>query len=514
MSYPAHPAYDVVVVGSGPTGSAYVRTVWEQHPTARILLLDAGPRITDPAGAHVKNIPDDTRRAAAQRAAEGPGGNAAPTDAILARLPRDRPVARAGTRLVGAPEVPGLDGLPAAAVSTNVGGMGSHWTCACPRPGDSERIAFIPRAEMDAALAEAERLLHVEPDPFADAPFADVVRKRLAEVCGDGRPADRTVRGMPLAVTVHADGALGWSGTDVVLGDAASDARVEIADRAQCRRVLVEEGRVVGVRVRDIATGQEGDIAADAVVVAADALRTPQILYASGVRPAALGRYLNDQPQVVFAIRLPDDVVSGHRSALDRTRDASGAIVPQSGVTWVPFTDDHPFHGQVMQLDASPVPLGDDTLVSPGSIVGLGWFCAKELSADDRVEFSERENDPFAMPAPRIHYRLTEGDHATIRRAKEEVAAIGHALGVPLNGTPPALLPAGSSLHYQGTTRMGPADDGTSVCDSHSRVWGLTGLWVAGNNVIPTATACNPTLTSVALAVRGARALATTLPKA
>ncbi|MFD0392668.1 GMC oxidoreductase [Streptomyces nogalater] len=54
---------------------------------------------------------------------------------------------------------------------------------------------------------------------------------------------------------------------------------------------------------------------------------------------------------------------------------------------------------------------------------------------------------------------------------------------------------------------MGPADDGTSVCDSHSRVWNIRGLWVAGNNVIPTATACNPTLTSVALAVRGARAL-------
>jgi len=25
-------------------------------------------------------------------------------------------------------------------MSANVGGMGAHWTCACPRPGDSERI--------------------------------------------------------------------------------------------------------------------------------------------------------------------------------------------------------------------------------------------------------------------------------------------------------------------------------------------------------------------------------------
>ncbi|MFJ4928207.1 GMC oxidoreductase [Streptomyces sp. NPDC088736] len=55
--------------------------------------------------------------------------------------------------------------------------------------------------------------------------------------------------------------------------------------------------------------------------------------------------------------------------------------------------------------------------------------------------------------------------------------------------------------------QLGPADDGTGVCGNHSRVWNTLVLWVAGNNVIPTATARNPTLTSVALAVRGARAL-------
>ncbi|MFE9623080.1 GMC oxidoreductase [Streptomyces sp. NPDC006527] len=52
---------------------------------------------------------------------------------------------------------------------------------------------------------------------------------------------------------------------------------------------------------------------------------------------------------------------------------------------------------------------------------------------------------------------------------------------------------------------MGPADARPSVCDSHSRVGGTHVLWVAGNNVVSTATACNPTLTSSPPSVRGAR---------
>ena len=66
-------------------------------------------------------------------------------------------------------------------------------------------------------------------------------------------------------------------------------------------------------------------------------------------------------------------------------------------------------------------------------------------------------------------------------------------------------MPNGSSLHYQGTLRMGDADDGTSVADPWSRVWGYDNLVVGGNALIPTATAMNPTLMSVAIAVRGAR---------
>jgi choline dehydrogenase-like flavoprotein len=265
--------------------------------------------------------------------------------------------------------------------------------------------------------------------------------------------------------------------------------------------VLVEDGIAAGIEVQDRRSGETHRVAARYVVVGGDALRTPQLLWASGIRPDALGRYLNDQAQVVFASRLRD-VQPG-----DAPAAASGALSEQSGVAWVPYTDEAPFHGQIMQLDASPVPLADDDPIVPGSIVGLGLFCAKDLQREDRVAFDDDTHDSYGMPAMRIHYRLTERDHEVLDRARQEIVRLGKAVGEPLDERP-FVLPPGASLHYQGTTRMGEADDGESVCSPDSQVWQVRGLFVAGNGVIPTATACNPTLTSVALAVRGARKIA------
>jgi choline dehydrogenase-like flavoprotein len=117
------------------------------------------------------------------------------------------------------------------------------------------------------------------------------------------------------------------------------------------------------------------------------------------------------------------------------------------------------------------------------------------------------------MPAMTVHYTLTPRDREVIERAKAEIVRLGTAIGEPLDDRP-FMMPLGASLHYQGSTRMGPVDDGTSVCSPESEVWAVPGLFVAGNGVIPTATACNPTLTSVALAVRGARRISADLAAA
>ncbi|MFJ6535165.1 GMC oxidoreductase [Paenarthrobacter sp. NPDC091711] len=492
----AHQAFDVVIVGSGPAGAAYARVLHEEAPHLRVLMVEAGPLLSEQPGLHVKNLTDPAARTAAQLASQGPMTSLNP------ETPTPGP-GRPGTFLLRPDALAPLAGMPAAAMSSNVGGMGAHWTCACPRPGESERIAFLDDGTLDSALSEAERLLSVTALAFEGAPFSAKVRQRLA---GEfPRTGSAAIKSMPLAVQKLPDGTITWSGTDVVLGPLAGPAtrgdRFELRDRTLCRRVLIDDGRVTGVELKNLTTGTEYTISAPVVVVAADALRTPQVLFASGIRLRALGRYLNDQPQVVSAVRLPINTVE------DKDGDAVVGAARHSGVSWVPYTDHEPFHGQVMQLDASPIPLADDDPVVPGSIIGLGWFCATETVEENRVEFDEDALDHYGMPGMSIQYSLTWKDLRVIDQAKEAVTRAGKALGTFLDDRPPFLLPAGSSLHYQGSVRMGQYDDGRSVCGPDSQVWGTDGLYVAGNGVIPTSTACNPTLTSVGLAVLGARAI-------
>jgi choline dehydrogenase-like flavoprotein len=338
----------------------------------------------------------------------------------------------------------------------------------------------------------AEALLQVTQHAFPSSSTSTLIERILGETFNPNLPEGRQVQPMPLACQVLPDESRSWSGPSVILGRLEqTHPGFELRSETICRRLLHHENQISAAQLEHLPSSRRQTVTARVVVVAADAFRTPQLLWASGIRPAALGHYLNDQPQVVGAVKLEAQLAlpSGTRAPGD----------PVVGVTWVPFHDpSHPFHGQVMQMDFSPIQL--EAGQSSQQIVGFGWFCRKDLRSEDRLEFSDTQRDHFGMPKITVHYGLSPHDEQTIALAKLEVqraiAAFGQSLGEVL------IMPAGSSLHYQGTTRMGEHDDDSSVCDSHSSVWGWENLFVGGNGVIPTATACNPTLTSVALAVR------------
>lgn len=490
----------ILVVGSGPAGATCARMLTDGG--RRVLMIDAGPRLTEQPGSHVRNIGDEQARKHAQIASQGPTRFNYKVPAMDERASATargtyelQHLVRPGTHLLN-------DGvtwgdLPAAACSTNIGGMGAHWTCACPRPAGSEVIDFINPDEMAHAFEAAEGLLKVSPYAYPESELSKqllaTLDKTFDSITQDSKPIQR----MPLACQ-YENGRRTWSGSNTILGEASATPEnrknlLEIRHSTLCSRLIYQDGRVSSALLNDLENGQSYEVKVSKVIVAADALRTPQLLWASGIRPYALGRFLNDQPQVVHAVRLSTD-------ALGVTQPGDEATV---GVYWVPFNDtQHPFHGQIMQLEACPVALPDTTASKVEHIVALGWFCAKQdIRAEDRIHFSEAETDFFGLPKMIIDYKLTERDQAQVSRAKEQVKLAGLRLGTPLSDEP-VMLPPGSSLHYQGSTRMGAENDGQSVCDAYAKVWGFSNLFVAGNGVIPTPTACNPTLTSVALATR------------
>lgn len=303
---------------------------------------------------------------------------------------------------------------------------------------------------------------------------------------------------MPLAVQV-VENRVYWSGTDVIFQELTDSSRLKIVPETLVTRVLHSGGVVSGVEISQ--SGEIREVACDAVFVAADALRTPQVLFASGIRPDSLGRYLNDHGQILGLAVLPQDL-----EVADIPKPDNASLQAFSGVSWIPYAGkDFPYHVQVMQQDTSPMPLGHIPSPRPGSVVGFGVFVPKAISREDRIIFDTAEKDRFGMPKMSFRYAWSAEDESRIANAKSMVKDVAAVIGEP-QGEPLVLKP-GSSLHYMGTTRMGETPE-DSVCDPFSKVWGFENLYVGGNGVIPTETAGNPTATSVALAIRSARKLA------
>lgn len=479
----------MIIVGSGPAGSTYARLICDQLPDARVLLVEAAPVVSQPPGAHVNTIEDPGARARAKVASQGPTQYSYRIPSAELRLLAHRSAgdgsisAHTGLFLLGATQE-ASPGFPAASLANNVGGMGAHWFGACPRPAGTERIGFLDQATLDGALATAERLLRVSTTQFAGSELAARREGVLSGLFGQGRAPERRVQPMPLAMSREAPGT-GQSGPAVILGALLSDPQdhFELRPGTLCRRVVMNGDRAAGVELVDLASATAYQATGDAVVIAADTLRTPQLLFASGVRPTALGRHLNEHPYVAAILELDKP---GYEPG-DRELNA---LMPASGVTWVPFDGDRfPMQAQLHQW---------------ANLLAIGIFMPKEIAWDNRVEFSDSAVDWRELPRMRLHYSLSAADLQVVERAREAMAIIIRSWTGRSTGERPGLMPNGTSLHYQGTVRMGSEDDGTSVCDRHSRVWGTQNLYVAGNGVIPTSTACNPTLTSVALAVIGA----------
>ena len=498
------PEFDLLIVGGGIMGAGIARAVRDADAAARIAIVDAGPAIGAVRGQHLHEIGDTEVWRRYNRSLEA-GTQAHYVGAAAAADP--------GSSVVGAE--PGIyrlgsfghdaSQLPGAAIAWNAGGMGAHWTAATPTPYGPEVFAFGGEDEWEADLSRARELLQVHPDPYGQDPAAETIVSRLREVFDPLSDPGRGVQTMPMAVQPVGDagphGPLRRTSPNVIfppIADAADPAFTPIAG-ALCLGLVMDGTRVTGARVRDLATGDQRVVTAAQVVVCADAIRTPQLLFASGIRPPALGRNLNEHVFVSGRVLVDPERTDLDLGALRPTLPGEWHVASH----WLPHSGERqPFQGQIM----SALVLDEDLRTPLGYFVQLSWYVPTQTREENRLEFSDTETDIAGLPRMRVHFSYSDADRDMIARGQAMQRRAGEALGEFDPRRDSTVLEPGASLHYTGTVRMGE-DPATSVCDPGGRVWGADNLYVAGNGVIPTPMTANTTLAGMVTAVRAARSI-------
>ena len=491
---------DALIVGAGVMGAIVAAQIRAADPAHRILMVDAG----SPMGAlghHLHDNPDiDARRDFAARADTANqekyvrGGADAGAAAPAAPFPGMHPLADFGHDTTA---------MPGASVGWNVGGMSVHWAGAAPTPYGAEIPSAIERSEWDDDLRTAQHLLRVHADPYPRDVVGEAVLEVVDEVFGGASAPGRHPQAMPVAIQPGASGGMHRTGPSAIFPpiEFGGDASFTLQHSTLVTRVLIEDGRAIGAALRGIDGGDAETVRAAVVIVCADTFRTPQLLFASGIGGQAVGCYLNEHAFLAGTV------------LVDVAR--LGVAAPPSPLagewftssSWLPHSDAaQPFQGQIMQAPVAGANGGRD-----GYAATLAFYVPTDVRRVNRIRFSKDDVDRVGMPRMTVDFGYSDRDLALIERAREDQARLAARLGDFDPQQPPTLLPAGSSLHYTGTARLGLEGDGTSVCDPEGRVWGVHGVLVAGNAVVPTALVANSTLAGAVTAVRAGRAAAALL---
>ena len=499
--------WDVVVVGAGTSGCPLAARLADAG--RRVLLLEAGADHARP-----EDFPAELRDAATMRAAE-PGHPAnwtftgSLTDGLVAPVPRGR--------VVG-----GSSALNAGSFLRGRRADFDGWAAAGNDLWSYERVLpALRRLEADRDFGAAAGHGADGPVPvsrvFADHPLADAFAAAAAKLGfpdepdknGDGAPGYGPVP-MNVADGVRVNTAMAY------LSPRRGQAGLAVRGGVRVRRVLVENGRAVGVETGD------GVVRAGEVVLSAGAIGSPHLLLLSGIGPAdrlraagipvvadvpAVGADFTDHPNVYVAYRPTTPVplpagrlpLSGVLHATSSDADLPGDLELLPWLT--PFS----------RITGGPSePHADELVIG----VGLQREESRGLLTLDGA-------DPLRQP--RLAYRyLTEG--ADRRRLREGVRLAAELLRsrsfAPLVGSRADLddgvlrddaaldgwvrMHLTTAIHLSGTARMGPPTDPGAVVDQELRVRGIGGLRVVDTSVLPWVPSRGPAATAVLLGERAA----------
>lgn len=503
MSQKIRPA-DLLIVGSGIMGSITAELVRRQHPNARIVMVDGGRTIGEIRGQHLHDSPDDALREEYMgKASYGiqsayMGAKVSPFigDSVRGIRPGMYNLSAFGAEATT---------MSASAMAWNAGGMGVHWTAATPWPWGVESFPWDGDARWKAELQEAESALGVHPAPFPPHDAGKKVLSVLEKIFGEASAPGRHVQAMPMAVIPTEEYPMPRIGPNRIFARMTepNGQDFELIEGTLAIRLSHDGQRVKGAWVQEVETGEEYLISAGSVVVAADTLRTPQLLFASEIHSPALGKFLNEHAMLSGRVLVDLERFGLSLESIPVAKPGEW----MTGSFWLPHSgSSQPFHGQI----------SDHTYIAESGeklayALGLSFYVPTEIREENEVVFDPDRTDASGLPRMTLRMSHSAQDEKLIENARELQQQVGDALGAFDPDRDGTLLPPGSSLHFTGTTRAGRRNDGSSVTDPHGKVWGFENLWLAGGSVVPTAVVANSTLTAAVTAVRAARSVSATL---
>ncbi|MCA0755960.1 GMC family oxidoreductase [Paenibacillus sp. N4] len=454
--------YDVLVVGTGAGGGAALWRLCEQWKNSgkRIGVIERGGPLL-PTNAF--NLPT--------------------SDSAINLYNNPRIGIRVGQAL---PQFPG------SRLVYGLGGRTLFWGAVCPRIPDFELEAWpIPIAEMHRYYSIAERVMNVTPFYSRYSTFTQLLLDRL-RAAGFPEAVDQPV-GTDLQPTQY-----GEIHSNVFFSSILFLARArllhpyDLAVHARAVQVLTEQNRTRGIRVLT-PEGRTYDLRAKTVVLAASALETPRILLYSNIPGRAIGRYLTNH-----------SIVNGVGEISSKGfPDILGMIN-----ILIPQTLNRPYQLQMFgsypyySYQFASKPRTDEW--KGNSIITLGKV---ESRFENRVLLDPVRRDPYGIPELQVQFSYSPADWDVIERSaaalRNAASVIGLELERVVNGSDLCLLLPGADNHESSTCRMG-TDPHTSVTDPNGQVHGVPGIFIADNSVLPSMGAVNPTLSTVALAIRTA----------
>lgn len=279
-------------------------------------------------------------------------------------------------------------------------------------------------------------------------------------------------------------------------------------------------GRVDGVRIVSTATGSVETVRAPYVVLAASAFESVRILLNSrseqfpagvGNRTGLVGTRILEHVTAGFVGQLPSAMMTktptyGH-NPFKLNAEPHGFYMP-------PFA--HLEHAQTGYRFGYGV---QGTISTDTGLFYLGAFGETMPSDTNRLRLDDARTDRFGTPVASIDFSWAPEDLAiwkdATRALDEMIEAFESDSGIkirhPLTSRAHNLVtaiktPVPGSNHECGGARMGN-DPASSVVDSYNRVWDAPNVLVCDSACFPSIPHQNPTLTTMALAVRAGRQL-------